>query len=226
MLKGAFEQFGAVTRANIAIAKNYSGAPQSEDATSRSFGRGVVEFAKPSVASDVLVTLRLNMFIMPFSSRPLRVLAYGYGPKRWSSKSPADDLIRDCAVQGIDANSPLFETLVVIRHLQHEHRAQALTLRHFQVQGLNFLHPLTPTSTLAPIPPRAGICKPKCYDKDDACGGWARNGECKKNPSIMSTCPHAATSKRWPVSAGGRGPSGGVGRGGPGLGAARGVLCR
>ena len=38
-------------------------------------------------------------------------------------------------------------------------------------------------------PTSCGICKPKCYDKDDARGGWARNGECKKNPSITSTCP-------------------------------------
>merc|ERR1711998_136398 len=39
-------------------------------------------------------------------------------------------------------------------------------------------------------PTACGVCKPKCYDKDESqCPNWARAGECKKNPSILATCP-------------------------------------
>ena len=116
MLKHAFEQFGCVKRAQIAMAKNYDMSKIREG--ERSFGRGFVEFDKHSVASDVLATMHKNMFVTQFSSRPLCVQAYGYGPKRWSPRSPADDLILDEKVENVDSSSEEFENSVQMRLLQ------------------------------------------------------------------------------------------------------------
>ena len=38
-------------------------------------------------------------------------------------------------------------------------------------------------------PTACGLCKEKCYDRSAECGGWARDGECTKNPSILEKCP-------------------------------------
>jgi hypothetical protein len=160
MLKHAFEQFGCVKRAQIAMAKNYDGSKLREG--ERSFCRGFVEFDKHSVASDVLATMQKNMFVMQYSSRPLRVQAYAYGPKRWSSRSPADDLILDHKVENIDPSSEHFETWVQMRLLQQAHRAESVTLRQFQV----------------PLRPCVRACVPSCVGDRGPVPTSTREGVC------------------------------------------------
>ena len=33
------------------------------------------------------------------------------------------------------------------------------------------------------------MCKTRCYDKDPACGDWARQGECARNDGLLTICP-------------------------------------
>lgn len=127
MLKDAFAQFGHVKRAQVAVSKDFRGRVCSR-------GRGVIEFERHSVASDVLAILSQNMFCMQFGSRPLQVRPYVSGAllKRWSSKSPADDIQRHGKVVLIDQFSEQFENFVEMRQLQQTQRGVKLTLKGIQ----------------------------------------------------------------------------------------------
>ena len=106
--------------------------------------------------------MQKNMFVMQYSSRPLRVQAYAYGPKRWSSRSPADDLILDHKVENIDPSSEHFETWVQMRLLQQAHRAESVTLRQFQV----------------PLRPCVRACVPSCVGDRGPVPTSTREGVC------------------------------------------------
>ena len=137
MLKEAFQQFGAVKRAQVMMARAHhnhaqDGRPQ---AATRSLHHGIVEFARYSDASQVLMAVTQDMFVMQFASRPLRVQPYATGSlSRWSAKSPADsvqaqDTLDD--IRLIDEDAEDVGHYVHMRQIQQQHRAEVQILRSF-----------------------------------------------------------------------------------------------
>eukprot|EP00960_Hanusia_phi_P036317 752264-Hanusia_phi.AAC.7 len=122
-LKDCFTQFGEVCRTRIAC-----------DHSGKSLGYGVVQFSKHSSASRVLAVMSQDLFLLPSSSRPIRVEPYAYSNFKTTISSCCLDDQMLSMPSTVTTHDVQYDTCVKVRRLQLKQLAEVTLLRYRQRQ--------------------------------------------------------------------------------------------